>query len=370
VAGRDGEAASSGRWRVVVSGARVPDFAAVSALSSRDVWAVGSARIGGRRVPVAAHWNGRAVRVLRPFARLPGAFSDVDAVSRRDVWALGSLTAGAAQTPLVTHWNGRRWRRVPTPALGDARLTAIAALPRGQVWVVGRRRVHVSVTDPAEEGELERPFVLHRQGGRWQLHDISTVAPECPWLDDEPGGPPTWIWHCETVLTAIDAASPRDVWALGTTGAVDFAGFHVPVLHWNGTRWTQRTGPPRPPGRSGGRSAVDVAALAPGDVWALEAFTDEPNLGRYRLVHWRGNTARAFEYETRGGRLSAIAPISRTSAWIVGTGPLLTHWNGRSAVAHWTALDTLPSVSLRSISAVSSTEIWAAGDHLLARYSP
>jgi hypothetical protein len=142
-----------------VSGATVPYFEAVSARSSNGVWAVGAARVGRRPVPAAAHWNGRALRVLRPFAQAEGSFADVAAVSSRDVWAVGYLTANAVQTPLIAHWNGSRWSRVATRALGVGALSGIAALPGGQVWVVGRRRVRVSVSDPARVEDIERPFV-------------------------------------------------------------------------------------------------------------------------------------------------------------------------------------------------------------------
>ena len=62
-----------------------------------------------------------------------------------------------------------------------------------------------------------------------------------------------------------------------------------------------------------------------------------------------------------------IAAVSARSAW--GAAIPILHWDGRSWQARHTALDGVKDATLDSLSALSPTDIWAAGNHLLARYS-
>jgi hypothetical protein len=48
---------------------------------------------------------------------------------------------------------------------------------------------------------------------------------------------------------------------------------------------------------------------------------------------------------------------------------MVIHWNGRTAAVQHTPFNSQRDANLTSVSAVSPNEIWAAGDHLLARYS-
>jgi hypothetical protein len=64
---------------------------------------------------------------------------DVAAVSTRDVWAVGSWTTpltGQRET-LIEHWTGRHWDVVPSPDPLHNVVSAVAA-GRGDAWAVGR----------------------------------------------------------------------------------------------------------------------------------------------------------------------------------------------------------------------------------------
>jgi hypothetical protein len=67
---------------------------------------------------------------------------------------------------------------------------------------------------------------------------------------------------------------------------------------------------------------------------------------------------------TGSNELAAVAATSATNAWAVGPGAQLMHWNGTA----W-SLTTLPvflrPVELSSISAVSASDVWAAGSALI-----
>jgi hypothetical protein len=373
-------AVPAARWRAVASGTTVPHFQAVAALSSRGVWAVGAIGEDPRLTPVAAHWDGRSLNVMKPFGpSVRGALVGVVALAPDDVWAVGSLDTGRpypfGSRGVIVHWDGGGWRRVATPLLPPASdLADVTATSDTDVWVAGSAVARVRVANPAASGTVRRPLLLHWDGSRWRRDDVSPLVQQCPSREYD-GADYFWHWFCDTSIDAIDAAARDDVWAAGTEWAVDFAGFSTTLLHSDGAAWMAS----RSPTTGGGVDALDVDATAPGEAWMLDEFVDASVYSewRYRLIHWTNGRARAFEYQTRENEsVAAIAAVSNRSVWIVGerwgddAPPLVIHWNGKTAVRQRSALDSQRGATLAALTALSPTEIWAAGYHLLARYSP
>lgn len=136
---------------------------------------------------------------------------------------------------------------------GFVELNDVAATASGDVWIVGDQ--YVRTTRPHLEGpgtvgggsgSVERPLVLHWDGSRWRRDDVARLVGKCPWRDGS-----DWIWECGTGLTAVDATTTGEVWAVGTDEAVDFGGYATVLLHWTrvdiarhsedrGGRWSQR----------------------------------------------------------------------------------------------------------------------------------
>jgi hypothetical protein len=200
---------------------------AVAAVSAHDAWAVGFA--GGFRPPgartVIEHWDGAGWRrVASPPGGSRGRLTGVTALSARDVWAVG-WARGAA---LILHWNGIRWRRVPAPGLPDGvALNAVAASSARDVWAVGMagRRALIArwdgaawrrVTVPAAERHLE-------------LTGVAAVSGRDAWAVGVPGGAILhWNGAAWAVtpspfaqfLYGIAAVSARAAWAVGETGGV------------------------------------------------------------------------------------------------------------------------------------------------------
>jgi hypothetical protein len=195
---------------------------AMDAVSSNDVWAVGSYMhpYGGGTRPylvssaLAMHWDGAQGSVLPvPDPGLPpGAhgpeggsiFDDVAAISSTDVWAVGGRNAN---TPfgLIEHWDGTRWSVVPGAKLSllEGELYSVAAAGPNEVWAVGTSpRLH----DPT-------PLSLeHWNGTTWRA---SRTPPGGKFVD----------------TAAVAALSPADAWAVG-------GGSDLPVpLQWDGTAW-------------------------------------------------------------------------------------------------------------------------------------
>jgi hypothetical protein len=135
----------------------IPDFMAVSAVSTGDVWAVGSA-LNVNDSTLAAHWDGHAWQVVTT-PRLNGAkiilkedacrrsnneLTGVTAVAADNVWASGFETENSDfHVPYVLHWDGTTWSLIKTanPGTGQGNvgssLFAITALSASDVWTVG-----------------------------------------------------------------------------------------------------------------------------------------------------------------------------------------------------------------------------------------
>ena len=97
--------------------------ATVEAVSGADVWAVGYTGSGsGAQQTLTEHWNGSKWSIVDS----PNANSQVNhlygvaAVSTNDVWAVGSIRAGSSSQTLVQHWDGASWQTVPSPNPGTA----------------------------------------------------------------------------------------------------------------------------------------------------------------------------------------------------------------------------------------------------------
>jgi hypothetical protein len=135
----------------------IPDFAAVSAVSSSDVWAVGS-DLNVFDSTLAAHGDGHTWQVattpclngtkivLKEDAcrQSDNELTGVTAVAANNVWASGFETENSdLHVPYVLHWNGTTWSLVKTPNPGTGQggtgssLFAVTALSAGHVWTVG-----------------------------------------------------------------------------------------------------------------------------------------------------------------------------------------------------------------------------------------
>ena len=107
----------------------------VTAISSNDIWAVGS---NGKRALIE-HWNGSkwsTVASPHPGKRGFSGLSDIVALSASDIWAVGV----GDKVTLIEQWNGTSWSIVSSPnaSKSDA-LSAVTQVPgTGQVWAVGQ----------------------------------------------------------------------------------------------------------------------------------------------------------------------------------------------------------------------------------------
>jgi len=113
----------------------------VAALSTNDVWAVGTYGTISLPQTLTEHWDGSAWSIVpSPNMGTGGNYlQGVAAISANDVWAVGQYAAFAALQTLVEHWNGSAWSIVPSPNASDFNntLNGVAAISANDVWAAG-----------------------------------------------------------------------------------------------------------------------------------------------------------------------------------------------------------------------------------------
>jgi hypothetical protein len=332
-----GHAGATCRWRTVAA-ANVSDLADVTALSHTEVWAVGTRGAPGHFFPLIVHWNGRKLEVLSAFRPTSddAALMGIAAVSRTDVWAVG----WDGDRAVSEHWDGTRWQVIPTPSLrGSAFLNGVAALAQSDVWAVGQVGT--------------RPLVEHWDGRAWHVVGIRR----------------------EGALYAVDGASPSNVWAVGAQGLQGSVNFISGlVLHWNGRRWQEVQTPSRDDGDLGYETSQEFSKIDV--VSTTEAWAIHDGVVRGDIQRWNGSQWRMVHVFPAKSILADVAAVSSQDVWAVGPGsnvprearPLIVHWDGRSWRVQHTPLQRLRA-TLNGLAVLSPSDIWAAGNHLIAQYS-
>ena len=317
-------------------------LSAVSADSSTDAWAVGSAGIW----PAAVHWDGATWG--RPIAlHVDGDLVAVDAVSPRDAWAAGtSYGVSGKGSTVIEHWDGAAWTRTPSVDPGGrfgTDLYGISATSATDAWAVGDYAID-------KRGTYDT-LIEHWDGSAWS----QVPSPN-------PGG------KHQNFLWAVTAISSTDAWALGTYGTHNANVRTSMILHWDGTSWTKVSDAPLGPN-------VDLQALSASsatDVWAVGVDTR----GAF-AVHWDGTAWKRVGVP--GGdkvNLVSVSAATPSQAWAVGSvhrqGAWRTatfHWDG----AGWAAVDS-PSPGgnrdseLSGVAAISDSLALAVGDYYSAHF--
>jgi hypothetical protein len=293
---------SSGGWAVtptVKVGTNDNSFGAVTAVSAKDVWAVGNFlpdAAGANRdatLSLAAHFDGaRWTWTPTPnsgpdYATLFG----VAAVPGR-AWAVGvALDRNYQAHALVEAWHGTRWRLATTPRLDTRRDMLFAATATGadDVWAVGERQ--------DRDGRFAT-LVEHFDGSAW-----------CVVPSPNPG---TSGNH----LDAVTANGRDDVWAVGQRN--DASADRPLVEHWDGRRWSVMT--VAVPG--GGAAVLDAVAVHGDQVWAAGQTDDATHQGRPLVAHLhdgRWDTTVLTGVGAAFANLTGVAISADATVWAVGT---------------------------------------------------
>lgn len=232
------------QWKVVASpspGAFINGLSAIAAVSPTDIWAVGSeGPLQGPVDTLIEHWNGTSWSVVpSPNVGTYGnGLSAVTALSSSDVWAVGSdANANYGGRTLIEHWDGSQWSVVPSPNVGNFEndLWSVAGAAPNDIWAVG--------LNWASPGDIVDTLTEHWDGSQWSvvaspqppggdndLHGVAVVASNNVWaVGGSASGPITMQWNGQqwnTVsnsgkqyqfLNRIAAINAHDMWAVGST---------------------------------------------------------------------------------------------------------------------------------------------------------
>jgi hypothetical protein len=225
------------------------------------------------------------------------------ALSRAPV-RLGVVLGAAAVAVLIagTASAATGWATVPTvdPSATGNTLTAVSARTSTDAWAVGY------FANPADDAGRDG-LAEHWNGQQWQRVPVPSTL------------------HFDEKLLAVGGSGANDVWAVGSTNQISFAGTSPLIEHWNGASWTRV---PAPAATGGSKSNLDgVVAFSPTNAWAVG----------------RSATARAL-VEHWDGTAWSIVPVPDPTPPVGGT---------------------LASAMLTGVSAVSPTDIWAVGSYSL-----
>ena len=353
----------SGNWQKVispnVSGATPVnnELLGVAAVSENDVWAVGWAQDPNGPTYVKRtlieHFDGSTWNIVRsPNSRndIDSQLHSVSAASANDVWAVGSSHNGSLPSrTLIEHWDGSQWSIVPSPSPDSQfnELRGVVALSANDAWAVGYRGGTQNET-PIET------LILHWDGTSWsqvaspniagganQPFGINAISTNDIWAVGSAAGAPLamhWYgsaWSVVPVpadaglstekLAAVSGTASNDVWAVGDGKGIFTNQTFATIRHWDGTRWTEKvcraasaSNPPE--GYEGGGPTAyfaGVAAAASNDVWAVGVMGSGP-----MILHWDGRAWTAVTHPRafpNAATLRVVTTSTGGSAWSVGT---------------------------------------------------
>ena len=153
-------------WSIVPTPNPSPEFdtlSAVAAVSSTDVWAIGSIVQSGTGSGLAMHWDGAGWAVV-PMPPVTSSDEPVDASASgpADVWAVGSGPSEGSDQPIALHWNGGQWSSIPVPTPQGAHgfLSGVTAISPTNAWAVGGYR---------PSGSTLQPLIERWNGSAWRV---------------------------------------------------------------------------------------------------------------------------------------------------------------------------------------------------------
>jgi hypothetical protein len=212
---------------------------------------------------------------------------------------------------------------VPSPQVSSGSLAGAAAIAANDIWAVGG--IFTS--------SGQKTLAEHFNGTSWSV--VRTSSPTS-----------------NSFFSGVAAAASNEVWAVGNSF----------IEHWNGSSWSVVPSPT-------GTRLNGVTAPASNSVWAVG---DETNSDNAVVEHWDGTSwSMVSSPAFNGVGLSAVSADSPNDIWAVGTatfatgapftGPAVLHWNGQT----WSltsAANTMAGVTLLAVTALSPSNVWAAGN--------
>ncbi|HZT31921.1 MAG TPA: hypothetical protein VFA33_18675 [Bryobacteraceae bacterium] len=290
----------------------------------------------------------------------------VAAFAANDVWAVGyrgsNFPTNQTKT-LIEHFDGANWSVAPSPnpAHGTQNcpadetanvLNAVGGTSSSDVWAVGYF-FHCATLINLE------PLILHWDGMQWKVAQAAILST-----------------HGNNALNGVIALSPTNAYAVGYQAASNGAVLTL-VEHWDGTQWSVM---PSPNANPNGNQLNAVSAASPTDIWAVGSQVDQiTNTNQTLVEHFDGvqwtvmPSPNPLHGDLDQNILNGVVAVSPTDVTAVGfllntsipnALTLVEHWDG----AKWRVVPS-PNVStaandanhLNAVAAFSASDIYAVG---------
>ncbi len=178
-------------------------------------------------------------------------------------------------------------------------------------------------------------------------------------------------------LTGIAAASPRNVWTVGS-GPLPSFGRSGQINQWDGASWSVAAFLGQTATRT--YTLSSVWATSANDVWAVGRYNDTADgSDRSVIMHWDGRDWNRLTAPVPDSSIAdelwSVSATSATDAWAVGSWtdndpnnsfdhPLIEHWDGTS----WSVVRGVPdpgagfaNSTLFGVYATAPDDVWAVG---------
>ncbi len=321
----------------------------ISAVSADDVWGIKSYYYSYNG-PLL-HWNGTGwMNVnITPVITYQVSLQDIAMASPTDGWAVGYAYPGASRVGIILRYNGTDWTQFSSVPTNTNELNSVWSGVPGEVWASG-----YDTTDQS--------WIYHYSGGSWTSYAVpaNTYVYRIFMLNNTEGWATTsssllhfngTSWNTENTglssgnLNGISGAGGQ-TWAVGSTDT---------ILSRTGGSWGLQHGGPTTSGLNA------VSAINANQAWAVGSDYDYYS-GRYTgtILAYTGATGMwtttTVPSNVRNSALYDVQAISSTDAYAVGDGVIARYQSGA-----WTRVATLNNVTLYGVSMTSNCDGWAVG---------
>jgi len=273
------------------------------------------------------------------------------AVSQNDVWSVGVFINSSSLSQATSeHYDGSQWSVVPAQTPGKASVLEGVA-------AVSSNNVWAVGEFVDSSDNVEKTLIQHWDGSSWSI----VTSPNQPNTTND-------------ILLGVKVISANDIWTVGSyqTQPDSHGVAHTYSLfeHYDGTSWSIVDGGSGP----NDEQLFAISSVSSNNVWA-SGYYYVGQLGSYfpLIKHWDGTSWTNVTTPNPGGdpKLSAITALSSNDIWAAGntflngqSHLLVMHYDGTSWTVDQSALATVISENgyTQGMAAVSDNDVWVTSD--------
>jgi hypothetical protein len=290
------QAAAAPGWRITTAYPEDSQVGAIAAASANNAWTVeGCTRPchTGHDGTTLRHWNGKQWQIISQLpAHEAGPYAlgllEIAPGAKSTPWAIYTYSDYVSSHQLhtqtaVAHWTGKSWS-APALLAKNAFIQASVAPSSSAVWAFGANAAG-------------KPYAVRYNGKSWSQAPAPSI----------------------NVISA-SAASPADIWVIGTKPGAAKSAWPMAVSHWNGTKWTTSVLPSVPVAGKTEGQPLSIVASSADDAWALgyrqgPGGSIVPNEGMV-LYHWNGAKWSPVTFPYAESQAFTISPDGQGGIWL------------------------------------------------------